>query len=93
MGIDPDAPQSVVETLPRLPKGLDRVRLENVLVADNPIAVEHPGNSEARFTNQAGPPLAWKVAFSIPPLQAPAFSSMDWQLLSSPFTTASTATP
>ncbi|MGO9257930.1 MAG: hypothetical protein ACLQU1_16695 [Bryobacteraceae bacterium] len=67
MGISPDAPRSTVETMPRLPKALEWVRMENVPVAANRIAVEHRGNSETRFTNQAGTWLTWKVAFPIPP--------------------------
>jgi hypothetical protein len=67
MGIDPDAPRSTVETMPQLPKGMGWVRLENVPVAANRIAVEHRGNAETRFTNQAGAALTWKVAFPISP--------------------------
>lgn len=67
MGIDPDAPRSLVETLPRFPKGLEWARFSNVPVASNQIAVEHRGNAETRFTNQAGETLTWKAAFSVPP--------------------------
>lgn len=66
MGISPDAPQAAVETMPRLPKALEWVRMENVPVAANQIAVEHRGNAETRFTNQTGEPLTWKVAFAVP---------------------------
>lgn len=67
MGIQPDAPHSTVETLPRLPKGLAWVRTADVPVAANQVAVEHRGNAETRFTNQSGGPLTWRAAFSVPP--------------------------
>ena len=66
MGISPDAPRSVVETLPRFPQNLAWVRMTNVPVAGNRIGVEHRGNAETHFTNQAGAPLTWKVAFAMP---------------------------
>jgi hypothetical protein len=66
MGIDPDAPQSTVATTPRLPKSMEWVRMANVPVGANQIAVEHRGNTETHFTNQAGASLTWKVAFPVP---------------------------
>lgn len=66
VGISADATQGTVETLPRLPKALEWVRLSQVPVAANQIAVEHRGNGETRFTNQSGSMLRWKVAFPVP---------------------------
>jgi len=66
MGIEPDAPRSTIGTLPRLPKNLEWVRLANLPVAANQISVEHRGNAETRFTNQAGDAIVWKAAFSVP---------------------------
>ena len=66
MGIHPDAPRSTVQTKPRLPKDLAGVRLANVPVGANRIAVEHRAYAETRFTNQLGAPLTWKVAFPVP---------------------------
>jgi hypothetical protein len=66
MGIEPEAPQSTVETLPRLAEGLEWVRLSNIPVAAHQIAVEHRGNGETHFTNQAGESLTWKVTFPLP---------------------------
>ena len=65
-GIDPDADRSTVETLPRLPKTVEWVRLANVPVGGNQITVEHRGNRETHFTNQTGGRLTWKAAFSVP---------------------------
>ncbi|HTS31287.1 MAG TPA: hypothetical protein VMH81_35685 [Bryobacteraceae bacterium] len=62
MGIEPDAPRSTIGTLPRLPKNLEWVRLANLPVAANQISVEHRGNAETRFTNQAGDAIVWKAA-------------------------------
>jgi hypothetical protein len=77
MGIRPDATQGMVETLPRLPKALEWVRLAQVPVAANRIAVEHRGNGETRFTNQSGVELTWKVAFPAPASGASAGIVMD----------------
>ena len=70
MGIDPDAPRSLVRTLPRLPRGLAWVRLSNVPVGANQIAIEHRGNGETQFTNESGDSLTWTAAFAIPPSTA-----------------------
>ena len=72
VGIRADATQSTVETLPRLPKALEWVRLTQVPMAGNQIAVEHRNNGETRFTNQSGPALTWKVSFPVPASQASA---------------------
>ena len=66
MGIDPDARRATVETMPRLPNGVEWVRLANVPVTGNRIAVEHHGNEETRFTNQSGGPLTWRAGFPVP---------------------------
>jgi len=66
MGIAPNAPQSMVKTMPRLPKSLAWVRLSNIPVSRNQITVEHRGLGETRFTNQAGAPLTWKIGFPVP---------------------------
>lgn len=66
MGLDPDASQSSVRTMPRLPRDLEWVRMTNIPVAANLIAVEHRGLAETHFTNQAGEPLTWKAAFPAP---------------------------
>ena len=77
MGIDPDAPRSTVGTMPLLPKELEWVRMTDVPVAANRIAVEHHGNAETRFTNQKGNSLTWKVAFPVPPSGNSAGISID----------------
>lgn len=66
MGISPDARYRIVETLPRLPKAVEWVRLARVPVLQNEIAVRHRGISETTFTNQAGPPMQWKARFQLP---------------------------
>jgi hypothetical protein len=45
---------------------MEWVRMANVPVGANQIAVEHRGNTETHFTNQAGGAITWKVAFSVP---------------------------
>lgn len=67
MGIDPDAMRSTVETMPRLPTEVESVRMKNVPVGSNRIAVEHRSTAETRFTNQAGDSLTWRATFPVPP--------------------------
>jgi hypothetical protein len=63
-GISPDARNHLVETLPRLPKAVDWLKLSHVPVLRNEVTVRHRG-VETVFTNQAGPPLQWKASFPI----------------------------
>lgn len=67
MGIAPDAQRAAVETLPRLPKDVQWVKMAKVPVGGNQIAVEHRRNTETRFTNHSGAALTWKAAFLVPP--------------------------
>ena len=66
MGIHPDAPRGTVQTKPRLPKGLEWVRLNHVPAGANRITVEHRGPAETHFTNQAGDSVTWKIVFPVP---------------------------
>jgi len=63
-GISPDARNHLVETLPRLPKAVDWLKLSHVPVLQNEVAVRHRG-LESSFTNQAGPRLQWRASFPI----------------------------
>ena len=62
-GIDPDVPSGAIATFPRLPKGLEFLRLANVPIGGNRVAIEHRGNAETRFTNQSGEALLWRPSF------------------------------
>jgi hypothetical protein len=64
-GISPDARQHVVETLSRLPKAVEWVKLARVPVLQNEVTVRHRGVAETTFTNQAGPPIQWKASFRL----------------------------
>ena len=66
MGIQPDAPRSVVQTKPRLAKDLAWVKLLDVPAGRNRISVEHHGLTETRFTNHSGAALTWKATFPVP---------------------------
>jgi hypothetical protein len=66
MGIAPDAPNSRLETLPRLPESLQWARLSRVPILKNEITVAHRGLVETTFTNDAGPLVQWKAAFPVP---------------------------
>jgi hypothetical protein len=63
MGIDPDVPNSVIETLPRLTGSVEWARLARLPVGPNEIAVEHRGARGTFFTNPSGPPVEWRPAF------------------------------
>jgi hypothetical protein len=65
-GISPDARQQMVETLSRLPKTVEWVKLLRVPVLQNKVTVLHKGLAETTFTNQAGPPVRWKASFALP---------------------------
>jgi hypothetical protein len=64
-GISPDARYNTLETLPRLPKAVDWLRLSHVPVLKNEVNVWHRGVFETTLTNQAGPPIQWKASFRI----------------------------
>jgi hypothetical protein len=65
MGISPDAPRRIVETLPRLGAQTAWVRMSHIPFFMNDIAVEHRGVTETTLTNQSGPDLQWKASFSV----------------------------
>lgn len=64
-GISPDAPHNTLETLSRLPKEGEWVRLSRVPVLENEVAVSHHGTTETTVSNQAGPPFQWKAGFAV----------------------------
>jgi hypothetical protein len=64
-GVSPDAPHNTLETLSRLPKEAEWVRLSRLPILANEVAIYHHGTTETTVTNQAGPPFQWKAAFSI----------------------------
>jgi hypothetical protein len=63
MGIDPDVPNRVVETLPRLANEIEWARLSRMPVGPNEITIEHRGTRGTIFTNQGGPPVEWRPNF------------------------------
>jgi hypothetical protein len=65
-GIAPDSRQNTVETLPRLPKSIDWMKLTHVPVLQNEIAVRHRGLVETTLTNEAGPLIQWRARFPAP---------------------------
>ena len=70
MGLAPDAPASALETLPRVPRDVDWVRLSNVPVLRNEVTVLHRASAEAALTNESGPPIQWKPAFAADPIRS-----------------------
>jgi hypothetical protein len=66
-GISPDAPHRILETLPRLPKELEWVKLTRVPVLQNEVEVWHRGLTETTVTNQAGSVFNWRASFPVAP--------------------------
>lgn len=65
MGLMPDAQENRIETLSRLPKGVDSVGLLRIPALRNALGVHHRGGAETSITNQSGPAFDWKAAFAL----------------------------
>lgn len=61
MGIEADAMQNQVSTLPRLAASADFSELKNVPVLSGVITVRHDGNAKTRFTNHSNTAVKWKA--------------------------------
>jgi hypothetical protein len=64
VGVNPVASEGVVETRSRLPEHVSWIRLDQVPVLRNRIAVHHIGQSETRFTNESGSVVRWRAVFA-----------------------------
>ncbi len=63
MGIEPDARDGSVATLPRLPDDLTRAEMRNVPVLKTVVSVVHEGTERTRLRNGGPAPLIWKASF------------------------------
>ena len=63
MGIHPIAPESVIETKPRLPSEVAWAEVAHVPVLANEIGVRHVGLTETRFRNESGRTVRWRAVF------------------------------
>jgi hypothetical protein len=63
MGIEPDARDGSVATLPRLPGELTRAEIRNVPVLGTVISVKHERQSRTELSNLGRAPIVWKAAF------------------------------
>lgn len=63
MGVEGDARERVVTTLPRLPKSITWASVEDVPVLGNTISVRHESDVRTSCRNVAGPPLFWCACF------------------------------
>jgi hypothetical protein len=64
MGLSPDAPDKILQTLPRLPAETQWVKLDRTPVLQNLVTVKHTGNTETALTNNTGPAFQWKASFA-----------------------------
>jgi hypothetical protein len=62
-GIDPDATNNTVTTLPRLTDKTDWAEILNIPVLQNKITIKHNGNSETTLTNDQGGEFLWQAKF------------------------------
>ncbi len=65
MGISADAPHNAVESCPRLPKDVERVKLSHVPILGNEISVLHRGLTDTTLTNESGPLIQWRINFPV----------------------------
>lgn len=65
MGIDVDARERMVATIPRLTTEVSWGCMDNVPVLDSLISVRHDGIHESVLENRAGPALRWKACFPV----------------------------
>jgi hypothetical protein len=63
MGIEPDARDGSVATLPRLSGDLERAEMRNVPVLTTSVSVTHKGARRTVFKNTGSAPVVWKAAF------------------------------
>ena len=63
MGVDPDLPNGVIETVPPFPNDVEWIRLSRLSFGPNEIAVEHRGARGTFFANQSNPPVEWRPVF------------------------------
>lgn len=64
VGVIPRASEGVVETRSRLPKEVSWVRLDNLPLLANEIAVHQSGARETRVENHSGPAFGWRAVFA-----------------------------
>ncbi|MNZ82022.1 hypothetical protein D3C78_1007090 [compost metagenome] len=64
MGVEPNAPQHVIVTAPRLSREVPDVKVNALKLGDNEISVAHAGNTKTELQNTSGElPITWEARF------------------------------
>lgn len=63
MGVEPDAANNFIATVPRLPQEVPDVTADHIDIADSELSLTHVGNTSSALTNTVGPDLTWEVRF------------------------------
>lgn len=63
MGVEPDAGQNFIATVPRLPKDVPDVTAKHIDIGDSELELTHVGNTASTLTNTVGDDLTWEVRF------------------------------
>ena len=63
VGVDADAPNSTVSTLPQLPDEVSWVEADNVPVGSWKLKIHQDGNAKTTLTNKGDSPIKWEAPF------------------------------
>lgn len=63
MGVEPDAANKFIATVPRLPQEVPDVTANHIDIGDSELSLTHVGNNSSTMTNTVGPDLTWEVRF------------------------------
>lgn len=63
MGVEPDATNKFIATVPRLPQEVPDVTANHIDIGDSELSLTHVGNNSSTMTNTVGPDLTWEVRF------------------------------
>ncbi|MCP1306914.1 NPCBM/NEW2 domain-containing protein [Paenibacillus tyrfis] len=63
MGVQPDAPNQKVATVPRLTSEVPWVQADHVRIGGNDLKVRHDGNYKTTLTNNSGAAINWEAQF------------------------------
>ena len=63
VGVEADAPNSTVSTLPQLPDEVSWVEADNVPVGSWKLKIHQDGNAKTTLTNKGDSPIKWEAQF------------------------------
>lgn len=63
MGVEPNAGENYVATVPRLPQEIPDVTADHIDIGDYELSLSHTGNTSSELTNTVGDDLIWEARF------------------------------